>query len=69
MSRSTKREKLHSFMKLTIISIQGVCLRGINLSLRTIDCIKRYVLDSAVYLINGKNVILNYMLTNIKRHP
>ena len=56
-------------MKLTIISIQGVCLRGINLSLRTIDCIKRYVLDSAVYLINGKNVILNYMLTNIKRHP
>ena len=67
MSRSTKKEKLHSIIKLTVTSTKGVCLRGKNLILKTIDCIKKYVLDSAVYLNNGKNVILNYMLTNIKR--
>ena len=59
MSRSTKREKLHSIIKLTVTSTQGVCLRGKNLIFKTIDSIKKYVLDSAVYLNNGKNVIHN----------
>ena len=58
MSRSTKREKLHSIIKLTVTSTQGVCLRGKNLIFKTIDSIKKYVLDSAVYLNNGKNVII-----------
>ena len=48
-SKSTKREKLHSIIKPTVTSTQGVCLRGKNLILKTIDCIKQYVLDSAVY--------------------
>ena len=56
MSRSTKREKLHSIIKPTVTSTQGVCLRGKNLILKTIDSIKKCVLDSAVYLNNGKNV-------------
>ena len=48
-SKSTKREKLHSIIKLTVTSTQGVCLRGKNLIFKTIDSIKKYVLDSAVY--------------------
>ena len=43
-------------IKMTVTSTKGVCLRGKNLILKTIDCIKKYVLDSAVYLNNGKNV-------------
>ena len=56
-SKSTKREKLHSIIKPTVTSTQGVCLRGKNLILKTIDSIKKCVLESAVYLNNGKNVI------------
>ena len=65
MSRSTKREKLHYIVKLTVIWTQDVCSRGKNLSKRTIDCLKRYILDSAIYLNNGQSIISNYCFLNL----
>ena len=66
MSWSTKREKLHSIVKLTAISTKGECVWGKNLSWRTIDCIKS--MYEIGLFIGTVKVILNYMVTNIKRH-
>ena len=60
-SKSTKREKLHSIIKLTVTSTKGVCLGGKNLILKTIDCIKKYVLDSAVYYPSRYIIFLEVM--------